>query len=94
VSIRDYFAGGIRWHLLGILGGAIWSVGTASNLVAGSSAGFAVSYAIGQSAPLVASLWGIFVWKEFTGANSKSKRGLAAMFLFYAAAIAVLSRAA
>jgi glucose uptake protein len=94
VSIRDYFAGGLRWHLLGIFGGAIWSVGTASNLVAGSSAGFAISYAIGQSAPLVASLWGIFVWKEFTGANSKSKRGLAAMFLFYAAAIAVLSRAA
>lgn len=93
VSMHDYFAGGIRWHLLGLLGGAVWTIGTASNLVAGSSVGFAVSYAIGQSAPLVASLWGIFVWKEFAGASPAATRALAAMFLFYLAAIGVLSRA-
>ena len=93
VSMRDYFAGGIRWHLLGLLGGVVWTIGTASNLVAGSSVGFAVSYAIGQSAPLVASLWGIFVWKEFAGAGPAATRALVAMFLFYLAAIGVLSRA-
>jgi glucose uptake protein len=94
VSIRDYGSGGIRWHLYGWLGGAIWTVGTASNLVAGNSVGFAVSYAIGQSAPLVASLWGIFVWKEFAGASPAATRALAAMFVFYLAAIGILSRAA
>jgi len=93
VFMRDYFAGGLRWHLLGLLGGCIWTIGTASNLVAGSSVGFAVSYAIGQSAPLVASLWGIFVWKEFAGAGPASVRALAAMFFFYLAAIGVLARA-
>jgi glucose uptake protein len=94
VSMRDYSTGGIRWHLLGLLGGVIWTIGTASNLVAGNAVGFAVSYAIGQSAPLVASLWGIFVWKEFAGANATATRALTAMFVFYLAAIGVLSRAA
>jgi glucose uptake protein len=93
VSLNAYRAGGLRWHLLGLLGGAVWSIGTASNLVAGKAVGFAVSYAIGQSAPLVASLWGIFVWKEFAGAGTAARRALAAMFLFYLAAIGVLSRA-
>jgi glucose uptake protein len=94
VSMREYSAGGIRWHLLGLLGGAVWAVGTASSLVAGNSVGFAVSYAVGQSAPLVASLWGIFVWKEFAGAGPAATRALAAMFVFYLAAIGILSRAA
>jgi glucose uptake protein len=94
VAMKDYFSGGIRWHLLGLSGGAVWSIGTVSNLIAGHSGGFAISYAIGQTAPLVASLWGIFVWREFAGAGSKSKRALVAMFFFYAVAIAVLSQAA
>jgi glucose uptake protein len=93
VSMREYLAGGIGWHLLGLLGGVVWTIGTASNLLAGHAVGFAISYAIGQSAPLVASLWGIFVWKEFAGAKPAATRSLAAMFFFYVAAIAVLSRA-
>jgi len=93
VSMNEYLAGGTTWHLLGLLGGVVWTIGTASNLVAGSSVGFAISYAIGQSAPLVASLWGIFVWKEFAGAKPAATRALAGMFLFYVAAIAVLSSA-
>jgi glucose uptake protein len=93
VSMREYSRGGMGWHLLGFLGGAIWATGTASNLVAGNAVGFAVSYAIGQSAPLVASLWGIFVWKEFAGASAGAKRALAAMFMFYLAAIGMLSHA-
>jgi glucose uptake protein len=93
VSMHSYCRSPLRWHALGLLGGSIWSIGTLSNLIAGNSAGFAISYAIGQSAPLVASLWGIFVWKEFAAAGPQSKRALAAMFLFYVAAIAVLAQA-
>ena len=93
VSMNGYFSGGIRWHLLGLLGDTIWTIGTASNLVAGSSVGFAIAYAIGQSAPLVASLWGIFVWREFAGAPPAATRALTAMFVFYIAAIGILSRA-
>jgi glucose uptake protein len=93
VSMRAYGSGGARWHLLGLLGGVIWTAGTAANLVAGHATGFAVSYAIGQSAPLVASLWGIFVWHEFSPMKGAVARPLVAMYVFYAAAILVLSRA-
>ncbi len=93
VPLSAYGSGGVRWHILGLLGGAIWTAGTASNLVAGHATGFAVSYAIGQSAPLVAALWGIFVWREFSPLTAAVARPLIAMYAFYAAAIFVPSRA-
>jgi glucose uptake protein len=93
VSLSGYFEGGMGWHVLGILGGFIWTVGTGLNLVAGRAVGFAIAYAIGQSAPMVAALWGIFVWKEFAGAPARAYRYLALMFAFYIGAIAVLASA-
>jgi glucose uptake protein len=93
VSLGDYSKGGARWHVLGWIGGAVWTAGTTANLVAGHATGYAVSYAIGQSAPLVASLWGIFVWHEFSPVKGAVVRPLVAMYVFYTAAILVLSRA-
>jgi glucose uptake protein len=93
VSMSAYGSGGARWHVLGWIGGFVWTVGTTANLVAGHATGYAVSYAIGQSAPLVASLWGIFVWHEFSPVKAAVARPLVAMYAFYAAAILVLSRA-
>ena len=48
-----------------------------SILVAGKFTGFAISYAIGQSAPMVAALWGILVWKEFANSGPQAKVYLA-----------------
>ena len=93
VSFEGYLQGKPSWHVLGLTGGFIWSIGTAANLIAGREAGFAVAYAMGQSAPMVAALWGVFVWNEFEGASSKAKMYLAAMFVFYAGAIAVIANA-
>jgi glucose uptake protein len=93
VGLDDYRNLTWRAHLLGIVGGAVWSLGTASNLIAGNAVGFAASYAIGQSAPLVASLWGILAWREFAAAGRRVVAPLAAMFGCYALAIYILSRA-
>jgi glucose uptake protein len=93
VSLSGYVQGKPSWHVLGLVGGFIWAIGTAFNLIAGRSAGFALSYAIGQSAPMVAALWGVLVWKEFAGANTKAKMYLVLMFLFYAGAIAAIANA-
>lgn len=57
---RGYKNAALRDHLPGWLGGAVWSLGTLFNLVGGRAVGFATSYAIGQSAPMVAALWGIW----------------------------------
>ena len=93
VSFSGFFSGPASGHMLGILGGVIWGVGTVFNLVAANFTGVAISYAIGQSAPMVAALWGIFVWKEFKGSGSSAKFYLGLMFVFYALAIALVARA-
>ena len=48
--------------------------GVALSYIAAGKAGASVSYALGQGAPMVAAIWGIFIWKEFKGAKKPSKR--------------------
>jgi glucose uptake protein len=93
VGFGGFFSAPPSGHLLGLLGGAIWGVGTVFNVVAGKATGFAISYAIGQSAPMVGALWGIFAWKEFTGAGPRAKLFLGLMFVSYALAILLVARA-
>lgn len=93
VSFAGFFSGSPRGHLLGLAGGVIWGIGTVFNLVAGKSTSFAISYAIGQSAPMVAALWGVLAWKEFAGSGSRAKVYLALMFVFYALAILLVAHA-
>lgn len=93
VEFRQFFSASPRNHLLGLVGGGIWGLGTVFNFVAASFTGVAISYAIGQAAPMVAALWGVFVWKEFRGAGPKATTYLALMFVFFIAAIIVVSQA-
>lgn len=83
VSYKEYFKGGLSTHMVGILGGAVWGLGTLLSYIAAGKAGAAVSYALGQGAPMVAAIWGIFIWKEFKDAPSKVNKYLGAMFLFF-----------
>jgi glucose uptake protein len=93
VGFGGFFRGPASGHLLGLAGGFIWGIGTVFNVVAGGATGFAISYAIGQSAPLVATLWGVLAWKEFAGSGSRAKLYLALMFVFYGLAILLVARA-
>ncbi|MGA7292459.1 MAG: GRP family sugar transporter, partial [Terriglobales bacterium] len=93
VNFAGYFRGPISGHALGLLGGFIWGVGMVFNLVAANFTGVARSYAIGQSAPMVAALWGIFAWKEFDGAPAKAKLYLVLMFVFYCVGILLVAKA-
>ena len=85
VSVGDYFRGSGAWHFWGIMGGMIWGVGTISNFVASYAkmVGPAASYALGQGSTMVGTIWGVFVWKEFKGADSTTKRLLALMFALF-----------
>lgn len=93
VDFSGFFSAPASGHLLGLLGGAIWTTGTVFNVVAGGATGFAISYAIGQSAPMVGALWGVFAWKEFAGAPGKAKIYLLGMFAFYCLAIIFVAKA-
>lgn len=65
-------------------------VGTLFSYIAAGKAGAAVSYALGQGAPMVAALWGVFVWKEFKGAGGSVKRLLGLMFLLFVVGLALI----
>jgi glucose uptake protein len=93
VHFGDFFRGPATGHLLGLLGGCVWGLGMVFNLVAARFSGVAISYAIGQSAPMVAALWGVVAWKEFQGANRQAKTYLGLMFLFYVLAILLVAEA-
>ena len=88
VSYRQYFSGSMGTHLVGVLGGAIWGLGTALNYISAGTAGAAVSYALGQGAPMIAAIWGVFVWKEFKGAPRKVYVLLGIMFALFIAGLA------
>lgn len=93
VGFDAYRAAPASYHLLGLLGGAIWGVGTVFNFVAASLVGVAISYAIGQASPMVAAAWGVFFWHEFRGANPRAKTYLVGMFTAYALALVLIARA-
>lgn len=90
VSYKEYFKGNLKTHLVGILGGSIWCLGTAFSYIASGKAGAAISYALGQGAPMIAAIWGVFVWKEFKGSGKNVNRLLALMFCFFIAGLACI----
>lgn len=83
VTYKEYFRGSFGTHMVGVLGGVIWGLGTALSYIAAGKAGAAISYALGQGAPLIAALWGIFIWKEFKGSTKTVNILLALMFVLF-----------
>ena len=93
VTYKQYFAGNFKTHLVGVLGGCIWALGTSLNYICAGTAGAAVSYALGQGAPMIAAIWGVFIWKEFKGAPKKVYWLLALMFALFVAGLACVVKA-
>lgn len=93
VSFQGFWQASAKDHLLGLAGGIIWGLGGCFNFIAAGFVGVAISYAIGQSAPMIAALWGVVVWKEFSGADRKAWGYLALMFVAYLGAIATIAMA-
>ncbi len=90
LTFSDYRKGSLKVHLIGILGGLIWNLGMSMSILASDKAGFAISYGLGQGATLVAALWGVFIWKEFKGANKTVNTLIFLMFLAYLAGLTLL----
>ena len=83
VTMQGWLKGSSRAHLLGMLGGAIWCLGNSLSFMSVGAASPAISYGLSNSAPVVAALWGIFVWKEFKDAPKGTNTLLWLMFFFY-----------
>jgi glucose uptake protein len=53
------------------------------NIIAAGSAGYAISYGLGQGATMVAAFWGVFIWKEFKDAPEGTNKLIGAMFALF-----------
>jgi glucose uptake protein len=90
VNFKQYFQGNFRSHLSGIIGGGIWALGTSLSLLAASKAGYAISFGLGQGATMIGAFWGVFIWKEFKGANKSVNIMLALMFILFTTGLAMI----
>ncbi len=90
VNFKQYFEGNFRSHLSGIIGGMIWALGTSLSLLAANKAGYAISFGLGQGATMIGAFWGVFIWKEFKGANKSVNTLLVFMFLLFTAGLAMI----
>lgn len=93
VTFAGYWTAGAHNHLFGVLGGIAWGLGGCFNFIAAGLVGVPISYAIGQSAPLIAAVWGVLVWREFSSARRSAWVSLGWMFVLYVTAITVIARA-
>lgn len=83
VTMKQYFSGSSRIHIIGMIGGAIWCLGQVLSVMSAKAASPAIAYGLSNGAPIVAAIWGIFVWKEFKNAPKGTSTLLALMFVFY-----------
>lgn len=90
VTYKEYFSGTMKIHLVGVLGGIVWALGTALSYIAAGKAGAAISYALGQGAPMIAAFWGVFIWKEFKGGNRMVDMLLAMMFVLFISGLSLI----
>lgn len=96
-TYSGYFKqGNTKLHLIGLLGGAIWSLGMIASIISAEKAGSAVSYGLGQGATMISAAWGIFIWKEFSKSPNKKQTTilLTLMFISFIAGLVfiILSR--
>lgn len=90
IKLSAYFKGSFKDHSMGIIGGVIWNIGMALNILAAGKASPAVSYGLGQGATVIAAIWGIFIWKEFKNADRKTNNQLYIMLGLYVVGIVLL----
>ncbi len=51
----------------------------------------AISYALSNAAPVVAMIWGVFIWKEFKNAPKGTGKLIASMFLLFIVGLVLIT---
>lgn len=96
LSIRNYFQGSLRRHLLGVLGGVMWAGGMLCSYLAASAPrserpDAQMTMFLTQGSVLLAMAWGGGVWKEFARSAPYKRVLILACAAAFAAALAVLA---
>ena len=97
LEFADYFRGGIKAHLLGCVGGALWIAGAVAAFSAANPGSFQIgaplNVALIQLSAVVAALCGIMVWHEYGKGDVKVHATLGLMLVLYALGLGLISSA-
>ncbi len=91
VKMRDYLKGDLRTHLIGMFGGFIWMSGMLVSFMGAGAANPAISYALSNASPVVAMIWGAFIWKEFKNAPKGTMRIVNTMFALFVIGLVIVT---
>jgi len=98
VDFGSYFKSRAKQHLMGLLGGVLWFVGTLAALVS-FSAPEALQptvlprFLLAQGSPIIAALLGILVWREIKGSDVRVKILAALMIVLFVCGLAMIGLA-
>lgn len=87
---KNYFKTS-RYHLYGLFGGAISGLGTGISFISSEIVAPAIAYGLAQGSTLVAVLWGIFYWKEFTGVRRVIAFIILLMLILYSGGLILIA---
>jgi glucose uptake protein len=91
VTMKDWLSGDMKTHLIGVLGGFIWMAGMVISFMGAGKANPAIAYALSNAAPVVAMIWGVFVWKEFKNAPRVTNGLITSMFTLFVVGLVVIT---
>ena len=96
IEIFEYMKGSFRQHAYGWLGGVVWYVGLAAALIALTAEGEAsvaphTALLLADAAAVIATLWGLFYWKEYPAADGRVRAMLFIMVALFICGISLLS---
>jgi glucose uptake protein len=96
IEMAEFFKAGLSRHALGVMGGIVWFCGLIASLIGARvegalRVGAAVSYPLEQGAIVIAALCGVFLWREYAGADISVKIRLGLMFFLLVAGIGIIT---
>jgi glucose uptake protein len=96
VEFSQYFKSKGKQHLMGWLGGALWCTALVAGFAVSASPQPlhpppAVGYLLAQGYPLLAALWGLLVWKEFSGGGLRVRGMALVMLVLFTAGLALMA---
>jgi glucose uptake protein len=91
-----YFGGNKKQHLMGIVGGFLWTAGMLSGLlVAGATAAAQanplIQFVLSHAAAVVAAAWGLLAWHEFRGSGDRVRMLVAGMLVLFLCGLGVVA---
>ncbi len=97
-SVRGYFGGNKKQHLLGVAGGILWGIGMLTGLLMAAGPreaqpGALIQYVLNHGAVLLAAAWGLFAWREFREASQRVSMLVAGMLVLFLVGLGVVAMA-